>query len=131
MLAQTNSIRRYTTNKSITMKNEEIYVYDGINGQLLNFDTIEDAKKCIQEDFYEKDEGWHPDIESVFILTKTHEVNMKDLDNGFYQLEINDVIEARIKQAKIDLLEELQDTKGDEYYKVNQNIKAKLMELKP
>ena len=55
------------------MKDEKeklFFVWNGIDGELEEFETIEKAQKYITDAFENEEEGIHPDIESVFIMKK-------------------------------------------------------------
>ena len=73
------------------MKNEKPYfVWDGINGDLEEFETIEEAKEFIKENFDDEAEGIHPDVESVFIMKKilnTEVEVIKELNSGLGEKE--------------------------------------------
>ncbi len=57
---------------------KNIYVWDGINTQLEEFNSIEEAKEFIKSDFCDSEDGIHPDIESVFILQRVINTSVCD-----------------------------------------------------
>lgn len=46
---------------------EKTFVYDPLDDSIEEFENIEDAKKWILENYICKDDGVHPDIESILI----------------------------------------------------------------
>ena len=59
------------------MKEKNLFVWDGINCQLEEVDSIEEAREFIKENFIE-DGNIHPDIESVFVLQRVASVIVDD-----------------------------------------------------
>ena len=53
---------------------EKVIVYDPLENFIYEFENIDEAKKWILESFTDKEDGIHPEIESVLILKKTHEI---------------------------------------------------------
>jgi len=52
----------------VSRSKKPVFVWDGVNGEMEEFETIDEAKKFIKENFIDDTEGIHPDIESVIIL---------------------------------------------------------------
>ena len=63
--------------KSVEQIEGELYLWDGINGQLEEMDGMDDAKEYINEMFIDGN-SIHPDIESVFILKKVARVYLEE-----------------------------------------------------
>lgn len=61
------------------------YVWDGINGYLEEFETIEGCEEFIEENFKDSNEGIHPDIEMVFILKRIINTEVKE-NNGYHKI---------------------------------------------
>jgi hypothetical protein len=59
---------------------EKVFVWDGVNSDLEEFDTLKEAKDWIKETFIDEEDGIHPEIESVFIMKRTHEIVVNALD---------------------------------------------------
>jgi hypothetical protein len=59
---------------------EKVRVFSAIEG-LEVFDTFDEAKTYIIENFTDYDEGIHPDIEDILILRQTHKVSVVPLDD--------------------------------------------------
>ena len=64
------------------------FVWDGINSQLEEFEKLEDAKEFIRTEFCDSEDGIHPDIESVFIMKRIFNTEVKENANGFHDIVI-------------------------------------------
>jgi hypothetical protein len=63
----------------INGRNGQIFIFDGINSQIEEVDSIEEAKNWIEENFIEDGEI-HPDIESLFIARKIASVKVEEVE---------------------------------------------------
>ena len=59
---------------------EKYLAFDGINNEFEFFDNLECAQKWLCECFFDKDEGYHPDLESCAIFKLHQEVECKILN---------------------------------------------------
>lgn len=67
--------------ESVKEIKEKVFVWDGVNSEMEEFDTIEEAKDWIKENFFsDEEDGIHPEIESVLIMKKTHEIVVNAID---------------------------------------------------
>ncbi len=60
--------------------NKQYFVWDGINGELEEAKSLEDAQEIVKEMIYDEYEGYHPDAESVYILVKEFDTVINDED---------------------------------------------------
>lgn len=57
---------------------KKLIAYDDINGEFEDFESIEDARKELEEIFYQNDEGYHPDgVRSCKIYEQIEELEFK------------------------------------------------------
>ena len=61
-------------------RRKKLFVWDGINGEMEEFTTIEEAKKFIKENFIDESEGIHPDIESVVIVEQILDTVVEEVE---------------------------------------------------
>ncbi len=66
---------------------------DGINGDREEFDTIEEARKWLEECFLDEQEGYHPDFAScmIFQLAETIECDVVDKKENYKYIYEEDV----------------------------------------
>ena len=59
--------------------------FDGINGGHEDFDTIEEARKWLEECFLDEEEGYHPDFASckIYQLAETVECDVVDKKENY------------------------------------------------
>lgn len=67
--------------------------FDGINGGHEDFDTIEEARKWLEECFLDDQEGYHPDFAScmIFQLAETIECDVVDKKENYKYIHEEDV----------------------------------------
>ena len=67
--------------------------FDGINGGHEDFDTIEEARKWLEECFLDEQEGYHPDFAScmIFQLAETIECDVVDKKENYKYIYEEDV----------------------------------------
>lgn len=65
--------------KANVSRSKKLFVWDGVNGDMEEFKTIEEAQKFIKENFIEESEGIHPDIESVIILEQIFDTVVEEI----------------------------------------------------
>ena len=51
--------------------------YNGIDSEYEDFDTIKEAREYLEECFLDRDEGYHPDLESCCIFCLEEKVEYK------------------------------------------------------
>lgn len=69
---------------------KKILVVDGVNTETEEFETLDEAKSWIKECFTDKDEGIHPDIESVKIYEQKYITDVVEAEDG-YKVIFNEI----------------------------------------
>ena len=64
-------------NQPVSRSNKLYWVWDAINIEMEQFETEKEAQRYIQWNFIDKNEGIHPDIESVVILKQLTNTEVK------------------------------------------------------
>lgn len=69
--------------------------YDSINCEYEQFDTIEEARKYLEEAFKDENEGYHPDAESckIYELKEAVKVTIVDSKDNYKYLDEDDIPE--------------------------------------
>jgi len=70
--------------------------FDGINGGHEDFDTIEEARKWLEDCFLSPDEGYHPDFASckIYQLAETVECEVADKKENYKYIYEDDIPEG-------------------------------------
>ncbi len=70
--------------------------FDGINGGHEDFDTIEEARKWLEDCFLSPDEGYHPDFASckIYQLAETVECEVVDKKENYKYIYEDDIPEG-------------------------------------
>ena len=65
--------------------NKRFLAYDGINNDYESFETIEEARSYLEDGFLDRDEGYHPDLEScvIYELKETVEYEVIDKKSNY------------------------------------------------
>ena len=77
------------------MKTKRFLAYDSPNHEFESFDTIDEARKWLEEAFFDRDEGYHPDAESceIFELKETVKCHIVDSKSNYKYENEEDVPE--------------------------------------
>ena len=70
---------------------KKILVVDGVNNETEKFESSDEAKKWILECFTDKDEGIHPDIESVKIYEQKYLTEVVETKGGYYEVKFLEI----------------------------------------
>jgi hypothetical protein len=63
--------------------NKTIIVADGVHGDIEDFNSFDEAKDWIIDNFIYKDEGIHPNIESVKIYKQMFTTDVVEVEGGY------------------------------------------------
>jgi len=65
---------------------KKIIVLDQVDGEIIKFDSLDEAKEWILDCFVQEPEGIHPEIESVLILEQTYKIVVPENEDGTYSV---------------------------------------------
>lgn len=68
------------SNNITQQQGDKFVVWDAIDGDLSDFDSFEDIKKYLKDNYTDPEEGIHPDIESIRIFKEVAAVRVIPVD---------------------------------------------------
>lgn len=69
--------------------------YDGINCEYEDFNTIDEARTWLEQAFFDREEGYHPDLKdcAIYKLEETVDYDVVDSKNNYKYMHEEDIPE--------------------------------------